>query len=153
MGREGLKIRRIGHDAMMEQDAGHRWKEDRSNRTPRHRSSSQFNAGKDMGKDGFYQGGPDTIEPKSGSDQLRAIYVAGRTPITVLQMGGRNRMSFLVMENLEDQFILGRDIVRKIYLMIDLNDGLIRSRNPDRKYVKRPEKRIVIDEKKILKNN
>ena len=38
-----------------------------------------------------------------------AIYVAGRTPITVLHMGGRNlRMSFLVVEILvdSDQFIL-----------------------------------------------
>ena len=39
-----------------------------------------------------------------------AIYVAGRTPITVLHMGGRYLwMSFLVVENLDDadQFILG----------------------------------------------
>ena len=44
-----------------------------------------------------------------------AIYVAGRTPITVLHMGGRDLwMSFLVVENLDDadQFILGRDFVR-----------------------------------------
>ena len=45
-----------------------------------------------------------------------AIYVAGRTPITVLHMGERDLwMSFLVVENLDDadQFILGRDFVRK----------------------------------------
>ena len=31
-----------------------------------------------------------------------AIYVAGRTPVTVLHMGGRNLwMSFLVVENLD----------------------------------------------------
>ena len=84
-----------------------------------------------------------------------AIYVAGRTPITVLQMGGWNRMSFLVMEKLDDsdQFILGRDSVRKFDAMIDHNNGLIRIRNPDRKYVKRPAKRISTDEKKILENN
>ena len=44
-----------------------------------------------------------------------AIYVAGRTPITFLQMGGQALwMSFLVVENLDDsdQFILGRDFVR-----------------------------------------
>ena len=42
-------------------------------------------------------------------------------------------MSFLVVENLDDsdQFILGRDFVRNV--MIDLNNGLIRIRNPDRK--------------------
>ena len=68
-----------------------------------------------------------------------AIY--GRTPITVLHMGGRDLwMSFLVVENLDDadQFILGRDFVRNFDVMIDLNNGLIRIRNPDRKYVKRP---------------
>ena len=40
-----------------------------------------------------------------------AIYVAGRTPITVPHMGGRDLwMSFLVVESLDDfdQFILGR---------------------------------------------
>ena len=81
-----------------------------------------------------------------------AIYVAGRTPITVLHMGGRDLwMSFLVVENLDDadQFILGRDFVRNFDVMIDLNNGLIRIRNPDRKYVKRPINRIITDEKKV----
>ena len=53
-----------------------------------------------------------------------AIHVAGRTPITVFQMGGRNLwMSFLVVENLVDSglFSLGRDIVRNFDVMIDLN--------------------------------
>ena len=82
-----------------------------------------------------------------------AIYVAGRTPITVLHMGGRDLwMSFLVVENLDDadQFILGRDFVRNFDVMIDLNNGLIRIRNPDRKYVKRPINRIITDENKVL---
>ena len=49
-------------------------------------------------------------------------------------------MSFLVVENLDDsdQFILGCDFVRNFDVMIDLNNGLIRTRNPDRQYVKRP---------------
>ena len=58
-----------------------------------------------------------------------AIRVAERTPITVLHMGGRDLwMSFLVVENLydSDQFILGRDFVRNLDVMIDLNNGLIR---------------------------
>ena len=44
-------------------------------------------------------------------------------------------MSFLVIENLDnsDQFILDRDFVRKFDVMIDLKNGLIRIRNPDRK--------------------
>ena len=81
-----------------------------------------------------------------------AIYVAGRTPITVLHMGGRDLwMSFLVVENLDksDQFILGRDFVRSFDVLTDLINGLIRIRNPDRKYVKKPVNRIITDKKKV----
>ena len=81
-----------------------------------------------------------------------AIYVAGRTSITVLHMGGRDLwVSFLVVENLDDsnQFILGRDFVRSFDVMIDLNNGLIRIRNPDRKYVKKPINRIITDENEL----
>ena len=81
-----------------------------------------------------------------------AIYVAGRTSITVLHMGGRDLwMSFLVVEILDDsdQFILGRDFARNFDVMIDLNNGLIRIRKLDRKYVKKPNNRITIDEKKV----
>ena len=81
-----------------------------------------------------------------------AIHVAGRTPTTVLHMGGRDLwMSFLVVENLDDsdQFILGRDFVRNFDVTIDLKNGLIRFRNPDRKYVKRPNNRIITDEIKV----
>ena len=61
-------------------------------------------------------------------------------------------MSFLVVENLDDadQFILGRDFVRKFDLMIDLKNGLIRIRNPDRKYVKKPINRIITDNNKVI---
>ena len=72
-----------------------------------------------------------------------AIYVAGRTPITVLHMGGRNlSMRFLVVENLDDsdQFILGRDFVWSFDVMIGLNNGLIGIRNPHWNYVKKPIK-------------
>ena len=65
---------------------------------------------------------------------IRAIYVAGKTPILVLQMGGSNLwMSFLVVENLEDsdQFNLGRDVVTSFDEKIDLINGLIRIRNPE----------------------
>ena len=80
-----------------------------------------------------------------------AIYVAGRAAITIRHIGGCDHwMSFLVVENLDDsdQFILGRDLVRNFDVMIDLNNGLIRIRNLDRKYVKRPISRIITDEKK-----
>ena len=81
-----------------------------------------------------------------------AIYVARRTPITVLHMGGRDLwISFLVVENLDDadQFILGRDFVRNFDVMIELNNGLLRIRKPDRKYVKKPINRIITDEIKV----
>ena len=79
--------------------------------------------------------------------------MAGKTPITVLHMGGRNLwMSFLVVEtsDISDQFILGRNFVRNFDVIIDLNNGLIRIRNPDRKYVKRPINRITTHENKVL---
>ena len=81
-----------------------------------------------------------------------AIYVAGRTPITVIHMGGRDLwMSFLVVEILDDadQFILGRDFARNFDVMINLNNGLIRIRNPDRKCVKKSINRIITDENKV----
>ena len=60
-------------------------------------------------------------------------------------------MSFLVVENLDDvgQFILGRDFVRNFDVMIDLNNGLIRTGNADRKFVKKPFHRIITEENKV----
>ena len=60
-------------------------------------------------------------------------------------------MSFLVVENLDnaDQFILGREFFRNFHVMIDLNNGLIRIRNPDRNYVKKLVNRIITDENKV----
>ena len=44
-----------------------------------------------------------------------------------------------MVKNLDDsdQFILGRDFVRNFDVMIDLNNSLIRIRNPDQRYVKK----------------
>ena len=81
-----------------------------------------------------------------------AFYVTGRTPIISLQLGGRHIwMSYLVVENLDksDQFILGRDFVRKIDVTIDLNDGLIRIKDPERKYEKKPLNKILINQAKV----
>ena len=60
-------------------------------------------------------------------------------------------MSFLVVENLDDSepLILCRNFVRKFDVMFELNNGLIRIRNPDRKYVKRPVDIKITDEKKV----
>ena len=66
-----------------------------------------------------------------------AIYVAGRNPIVELKLGGRHLwMSLLVFENMDEseQFILGRDFVRNFDVKIDLNDGLIQIKDPERNY-------------------
>ena len=75
-----------------------------------------------------------------------------RTPIISLQLGGRHLwMKFLVVENLEesDQFILRRDFVRNFDVTIDLNDGLIRIKDPERKYEKKPLNKILINQAKV----
>ena len=60
-------------------------------------------------------------------------------------------MNYLVVENLDDsdQLILGGDFVRNFDVMIDLNNGLIKIRNPDRKCAKKPINRITTDENKV----
>ena len=141
LGEEELKIRRIGHDAMMEQDAVHIGYE--ADVTAHLLDTN----GKKIGVTGLLDTGlldtglldtravvsmmPTKTWERMGCPRedliptnLRlaaanrgAIYVAGRTPITVLHMGGRDLcMSFLVVKNLDhaDQFILGRDFVRNL---------------------------------------
>ena len=81
-----------------------------------------------------------------------AIYVAGRNPIISLHLGGRHLwMSFLVVDNLEesDQLILRRHFVRNFDVTIDLKDGLIRIQDPERKYEKKPINKILINQKKV----
>ena len=60
-------------------------------------------------------------------------------------------MNLLVVETLDDsdQFILERDFVRNFDVMINFSNGLIKTRNPYRKYVKRSVNRIITDEKRI----
>ena len=60
-------------------------------------------------------------------------------------------MCFLLVENLDDSepFILGRVFVRNFDVMFELNNGLIRIRSPDRKYVKRPVDKKITDENKV----
>ena len=56
-----------------------------------------------------------------------------------------------VAQNLDesDQFILGRDFVRIFDVTIDLNDGLIRIKDPERKYEKKPFKKILMNQAKV----
>ena len=60
-------------------------------------------------------------------------------------------MSFLVVKNLDesDQFILGRDFARNFDVTVDLNDGLIRIRDPERKYEKKCTNQILINQAKV----
>ena len=166
LGEEELKVRRIGHDAMMEQDAVHIGYE--ADVTAHLLDTNGTKIGvtglldtgavvsvmpiKTWERIGFTREDLIPTNLRRAAANRGAIYVAGRTPITVLHMGGRDLwMSFLVVENLDDadQFILGRDFIRNFDVMIDLNNGLIRIRNPDRKYVKRPINRIITDENKV----
>ena len=80
-----------------------------------------------------------------------AIPVLGRTPIIALNLGERNLwVSFLVVENLDesDQFILGRDFVRNFDVTIDLNNATFRIRNPDRRYAIKPVNLLMANENK-----
>ena len=166
LGEEELKVRRIGHDAMMEQNAVHIGYE--ADVTAHLLDTNGAKIGvtglldtgavvgvmpiKTWERMGFTREDLIPTNLRLAAANRGAIYVAARTPVTVLHMGGRNLwMSFLVVENLDDadQFILGRDFVRNFDVMIDLNNGLIRIRNPDRKYVKKPINRIITDENKV----
>ena len=166
LGEEKLKVSRISHDAMMEQDAVHIGYE--ADVTAHLLDTNGQKIGvtglldtaavvslmpiKTWGRMGFTREDLIPTNLRLTAANRGAIYVAGRTPINVLHMGGRDLwMSFLVVENLDDsdQFILGREIVMNFDVMIDLNNGLIRIRNPDRKYVKKPINRIITDENKI----
>ena len=163
IGQEDLKVRQIGHNAMLEQDAVHIGCEAD---LAAHVLDVQ---GRQLSVKGLLDTGAvfSVMPVKSWTDMgfersdliptnIRmvpanqgAIYVTGRTPIISLQLGGRHLwMSFLVVENLDesDQFILGRDFVRNFDLAIGLNDGLIRTKDRERKYEKKPLNKILINQ-------
>ena len=166
IGQEELKVRRIGHNAMLEQDAVHIGCEadlaahvlDVQGRqlsvkglldTGAVISVMPVKTWTDMG---FERSDLIRTNIRLAAANQGAIYVTGRTPIISLQLGGRHLwMSFLVVENLDesDQFILGRDFVRNFDVTIDLNDGLIRIKDPERKYEKRPLTKILINQAKV----
>ena len=154
---EELRINRIGHDAMIEQDTVYIVYE--ADVTAHLLDTS----GDKIGVTGLLDTGAvvsvmpkktwegmgftkEDLTPKNlrlAAANRGVIYVAGRTTIMVLHMGRRDLwMSLLVVENLDDSdlFVLGRDFVRNFDVMIDLNNDLIRITNPDQKYVRRPVK-------------
>ena len=162
IGQEELKVRRMGHNAMLEQDAVHIGCEtdlaahvlDVQRRklsvkglldTGAVVSVMPVKTWTDMGFD------RSDLIPTSislAAANQGAIYANGRTPIISLQLGGRHLwMSFLVVENMEesDQFILRRDFVRNFDVSIDLKDGLSRIKDPERMYEKKPLNKILIN--------
>ena len=166
LGQKELKVRRIGHYAMMEQDAVQIGYE--ADVTAHLLDTNGKKIGvtgildtgavvswmpiKTWERMGFTRENLITTNRRLAAANRGAIYVAGRTPITVLHMGGRDLWtSFLVVENLDDsdKFILGRDFVRNFDVMSALSNGLIRIRNPDWKYVKNPINRIITDVNKV----
>ena len=62
LGEEELKVRRIGHDAMMEQDAVHIG----------HRSGSECDADKNLGKNGLHAARSGSYESPTGRSQSRS---------------------------------------------------------------------------------
>ena len=141
LSREELNVCRNGHDTMMEQNAAHISYE--ADVTAHLLDTDGKKIGvtrfldtgavvcvipiKNKVKDGFPHEGPDTHEPWIRSSQSRShIYVAGRTPVKVLD-------ELYVVKNLDNliQFILGLDFFRNFDVMTDLNNRLIRIRNPN----------------------
>ena len=79
LGEEELKVRRIGHDAMMEQyavhigyKARHQRKKNWSHRASGHRSGSKCDADKDLGKNGLHEGRSNSDESSTGCSQSRS---------------------------------------------------------------------------------
>ena len=165
VGREELKIRSIGHCAILEEDATHIGSEADVSAHVLEISGKKtqllglldsgavlsiipIGTWKTMGFDKV-----DLIDsrirlPAANKGALRVL---GSTPIIALNSGVRSLwMSFLVMENLDesDQFILGRDFITIFDVTIDLNNAMFRIRNPERKYVFKPVNLIMAKENK-----
>ena len=106
LGEEEHKVRRIGHDAMMEQDAVHIGYEadvtahlldtngtknkNRSHRASGHRSGSECDADKNLGKNGLHAGRSDSYESPTGRSQSRS-YLRSRKNTTNGPPHGRTR--------------------------------------------------------------
>ena len=165
VGREELKVRSIGHSAMLEEVAMHIG-------TEADVSAHVFDI---SGKKTHFRGLLDTGAVLSvipietwermgfNKDDLMdsrirlsaankgALRVLGRTPIIALNLGEHNLwMSFLVVENLDesDQFILGRDFIRNFDVTVDSNNAMFRIRNPDRRYAIKPVNLKIANENK-----
>ena len=165
VGKEDLKVRSIGHCAMLEEDAMHIGTEadvsahvhDISGKKTQLRGLLETGAVLSVipietwERMGFNK--DDLIESRIRLSAANngALRVLGRTPIIALNLGERNLwMSFLVVENLDesDQFILGSDFIRNFDVTIDLSNAMFRIRNPDRRYAIKPVNLIIANENK-----
>ena len=157
VGKEELKVRSIGHCAMLEEDTMHIG-------TEADVSAHVLDiSGKKTGtilsvipietweRMGFNKDDLIDSRIRLSAANKGALRVLGRTPIIALNLGERNLwMSFLVVENLDesDQLILGRDFIRNFDVTIDLNNAMFRIRNPDRRYAIKPVNLIMANENK-----
>ena len=165
VGKEELKVRSIGHCAMLEEDAMHIGTEadvtghvlDISGKKTQLRGLLDTGAVLSVipietwERMGFNKDDLIDSRIRLSAANKGALRVFGRTPIIALNLGERNLwMSFLVVENLDesDQFILGRDIIRIFDVAIDLNNAMFRIRNPDRRYATKPVNLIMANESK-----
>ena len=165
VGKEELKVRSIGHCAMLEEDAMHIGTEadvsahvlDISGKKTQLRGLLDTGAVLSVipietwERMGFNK--IDLIDSRIrlSAANKGALRVLGRTPIIALNLGERNLwMSFLVVENLDesDHLILGRDFIRNFDVAIDLNNAMFRIRNPDRRYAIKPVNLIMANETK-----
>ena len=165
VGREKLKVRSIGHCAMLEEDAMHLGTEadvsahvlDISGKKTQLRGLLDTGAVLSVipietwRKLGFDKDDLIKLRIRLSAANKAALRVLGRTPIIVLNLVKRSLwMSFLVAENLDksDQFILGRDFIKNFDETIDLNNAMFRIRKPERKYVNKPVNLIMANENK-----
>ena len=165
VGKEELKVRSIGHCAMLEEDAMHIGTEadvtghvlDISGKKTQLRGLLDTGAVLSVipietwERMGFDKGDLIGSRIRLSAANKGALWVLGRTPIIALNLGERNLwMSFIVVENLDesDQFILGRDFIRNFDVTIDLNNAMFRIRNPDRRYAIKPVNLIMANENK-----
>ena len=165
VGREELKVRPIGHCAMLEEDAMHIGTEanvsghvlDISGKKTQLRGLLDTEAVLSViaietwNRMGFDRDDLIGSRIQLSAANKGALRVLGRTPIIALNLVERNLwMSFLVVENLDesDQFILGRDFIRNFDVTIDLNNAMFRIWNPERKYVNKPVNLIMANENK-----
>ena len=149
VGKEELKVRSIGHCAMLEEDTRHIGMEaevsahvlDISGKKTQLRGLLDTGAVLSVipietwERMGFDKDELIDSRIRLSAANKGALRVLVRTPIIAPNLGERNLwMNFLVVENLDesDQFILGRDFIRNFDVTIDLSNAMFRIRNPDR---------------------